>query len=172
MKKWLLAITALTMWSTASVSGQEPSPAPFVWNLVKDVAVDPTTYAPAIIMYGAMRLDWESSQVFFQRGYVEQNERYTASGVSNSAAIGQRAGHWRIARDSASVLSLSVVHNAAAHMIERGFTRRYPTHRKLFRVVGRIERIAVASYLSMALSGAHFRQWRKNEQLARQLGYK
>jgi circadian clock protein KaiC len=68
------------------------------------------------------------------------------------------------------VLQLSVVHNAATRIIERGLTRRYPTHRKLVRVAGRIERIAAASYLSMAFSAAHFRQWRRNEQLRRRRG--
>jgi hypothetical protein len=172
VRKWLVAIAALTIWSTASVWAQEPSPPPFVWNLVKDVVVDPTTYAPGVIMYGAMRLDWESSQVFFHQGYVEQNARYTVIGVGNSVAISQRAGNRRIAGDSVKGLQLSLLHNLTARLVERGLTRRYPTHRKLVRVAGRIERIAAASYLSIALSAVHFRQWRKNEQLARQLGYK
>ena len=35
----------------------------------------------------------------------------------------------------------------------------------------RIERMAAASYLSYVMSAMHFRQWRKNERLARQLGF-
>ena len=174
MSTHVVAVAALILWSTVSVSAQTPEApaAPFVLDIVKGVALDPTTYAPGLITYGAMRLDWNSSQVFFANGYVEQNAGYTVSGVSNSASIGQRAGNRRIAGDSARILQLSLVHNATERIIERGLLRRYPNHRKLVRVIGRIERIAVASYLSYFTSAAHFRQWRKNEQLARQLGFK
>jgi len=171
---WLVAVAALILWSTVSVSAQtqEPPATSFVREIVKGVALDPTTYAPGVITYGAMRLDWNSSQVFFRNGYVEENAGYTISGVSNSASISRRDGNRRIAGDSVRVLQASLVHNVTARIIERGLTGRYANHRKLIRVVGRIERIAAASYLSYVMSAVHFRQWRKNEQLARQLGFK
>jgi len=171
---WLVAVAALVLWSTVSVSAQtqEPPAAPFVMDIVKGVALDPTTYAPGVITYGAMRLDWDSSQVFFRNGYVEQNAGYTVSGVSNSASISRRAGNRRIAGDSVRVLQASLVHNVTARIIERGLKGRYPNRRKLIRVLGTIERIAAASYLSYVMSAVHFRQWRKNEQDARRLELK
>lgn len=169
-----VVVAAFMVLSTVSVSSyaQEPPAEPFVWGVIKDVALDPTTYAPALITYGAMRLDWNSSQVFFRNGYVEQNAGYTISGFSNTAPVGRGAGNRRIAGDSMSVLQVSLVHNATARIIERGLAGRYPTHRKLIRVAWRIERIAAASYLSYIKSAAHFRQWRKNDWMAQQLGIK
>lgn len=173
MKKWVVAVAALAMLSTGAVSAQitEPAEKPFVLDIIRSVALDPTTYAPGLITYGAMRLDWDSSQVFFRNGYVEQNAGYTISGISNTTSISRRAGNQRLARDSMTVLQVSLVHNAAERIIERGLARRYPTHRKLVRVAGRIERIVAGAYLSYAMSAMHFRQWRKNERLARQFGY-
>ena len=168
-----VAFAALTLLWTSSASAQDRPPASFASDIVKGVAFDPTTYAPAIVAYGATRLDWESSRVFFQLGFAEHNARYTVSGVGDSAAISHRAGNRRIATDSLAVLlKLSLVHNVTERAIERVLIRRYPNHQKFFRVVGLVERIVGASYLSIALSGKHVRQWQQNERLARQLGYK
>ena len=41
------------------------------------VAKDPTTYALPPIIYTAHRLDWDSSQKLFARGYVEANPGFT-----------------------------------------------------------------------------------------------
>jgi hypothetical protein len=174
MTYWITVLVAFAMWSAVPVSAQtsEPAAVPFVTDILKGVALDPTTYVPGLITYGAMRLDWESSQVFFRNGYVEQNAGYTVSGVGNTTSISQRAGNRRIAADSVRVLQMSLVHNATERIVERGLARRYPTHRKLVRIVGRIERIAAASYISYVMSAVHFRQWRKNEQLARQFGFR
>jgi hypothetical protein len=168
-----VAFAALTLLWTSSASAQDPPAASFVSDIVKRVVLDPTTYAPAIVAYGATRLDWESSQVFFQHGFVEHNARYTVSGVSDSVAISHRAGNLRIATDSLAILAqLSLAHNLTERIIERELIRRYPNHRKVFRIVGRVERIVGASYLSIALSSRHVRQWQENNRLARQLGYK
>ena len=87
--------------------------------------------------------------------------------------MSHRAGNRRIATDSLAILlQLSLAHNLTERVIERELTRRYPNHRKVFRVIGRVERIVGASYLSIALSARHVRQWQENERLARQLGYK
>lgn len=171
MRNRVAGLAVLAILSTVSVSAQEP-PAASLAHIVKNVVLDPTTYAPGMILYGAMRLDWESSQIFFRHGFVEHNTDYTVSGVADTAAIGRRTGNRRIAGDAARVLQLSLAHNVAARILEHELTRRYPTHRKLFRVVGRIERIAAASFLSTALSAAHVRQWRRNVRLARELGYR
>ena len=168
-----VAFAALTLLCAPPASAQDPPPASFVSDIVKGVLFDPTTYAPAMVSYGATRLDWESSQVFFHLGFVEHNARFTASAVSDSAAMSRGAGNRQIATDSLGILlRLSVAHNLTERVIERALVHRYPTHRKLLRAVGLVERIAVASYLSMALSERHIRQWQQNERLARQLGYK
>jgi hypothetical protein len=173
LRVFCVAFAALTLLWTASASAQDPPASSFVSDIVKGVVFDPTTYAPAIVTYGATRLDWESSQVFFQHGFVEHNARYTVSGVSDNVAISHRAGNLRIATDSLAVLlQLSLVHNVTERVIERVLIRRYPNHQKFFRVVGLVERIVGASYLSIALSAKHVRQWQENERLARQLGYK
>ncbi len=173
LRMFCVAFAALTLLCTPSPSAQDQPQSSFVPDIVKGVVFDPTTYAPAMVTYGATRLDWESSQVFFQLGFAEHNARYTVSGASDSAAISHRAGNRQIATDSLAVLlKLSLVHNVTERAIERVLIRRYPNHQKLFRIVGLVERIVGASYLSIALSGKHVRQWQENERLARQLGYK
>ena len=174
MKTCIVVLATIAAWLPGPLLAQvhEPAPGPFVTDILKGVALDPTTYAPGLITYGAMRLDWNSSQVFFRNGYVEQHAGYTISGVGNTASLTLRAGNRRIAADSVKVLQVSLVHNVAERIVERVLARRYPTHRKLLRIVGRIERVAAASYLSHVMSAVHFRQWRKNEQLARELGYR
>ena len=173
LRVFCVAFAALTLLWASSASAQDVPPSSLVSDIVRGVVFDPTTYAPAMVTYGATRLDWESSQVFFQLGFVEHNARYTVSGVSDSAAISHRAGNRRITTDSLAVLlKLSLVHNITERAIERVLIRRYPNHQKFFRVVGLVERIVGASYLSIALSAKHVRQWQENERLARQLGYK
>src|SRR5262249_33715572 len=56
-------------------------------SFVKDVTLDPTTYAPAIIAYDATVRDWNSSQPFFRNGFLEQNARFTVSGQANDTAV-------------------------------------------------------------------------------------
>lgn len=172
-RMFCVACAALTLLWTSSASAQDPPASSFVSHIVKGVVFDPTTYAPAIVTYGATRLDWESSQVLFQHGFFERNARYTVSGVRDGVAISHRAGNLRIATDSLAILlQVSLAHNLTERIIERELTQRYPNHRKVFRIVGRVERIVGASYLSIALSARHVRQWQENERLARQLGYK
>jgi hypothetical protein len=173
LRVFCISCTALTLLWTSFASAQDRPPSSFVSDVVKGVVFDPTTYAPAMVTYGATRLDWGSSQVFFQLGFAEHNARYTVSGVSDSAAVSRRAGNRRIAADSLGVLlKVSLVHNVTERVIERVLIRQYPNHQKLWRVVGLVERIVGASYLSIALSAKHVRQWQQNERLARQLGYK
>jgi hypothetical protein len=173
LRRFSLAFATLALAWTSPVAAQDRPPASFVSDVVKGVLFDPTTYAPAMLMYGSAHLDWESSQVFFQQGFTERNARYTISGVSNTAAMGRWAGNRQIATDSlGALLKLSVVHNTTERVIEGLLIRRYPNHQKILRAVGLAERIVGAAYLSMALSRRHIGQWQQNELLARQLGYK
>lgn len=143
-----------------------------VADLAKSVALDPTTYAPGIVSYESLRLDWNSSQVFFQHGVPEHNSKYTISGRPDDVPISYAAGNQRILHEALTVLQVSVVNNVSDRLIERVLIRQHPEHRRLFRTLGWAERIAVASYLAYQASYLHFRQWQINGQVASQLGYK
>jgi hypothetical protein len=171
----LLALALLPLLRTTPAIAQEqqppPQPSPVV-SILESTARDPASYAPALAKYGAMHLDWESSQIFFQHGFMERNPRYTISGLTNDVPVSYQAGRRRIALDSLKVLAHSVPPNLAERTIERALIRLFPTRRKTFTVAGRVGRALTATYLSYAVSAAHFRQWQRNEQLARKLGYK
>ena len=140
---------------------------PFAVELLRD----PTTYVPAGLLYTSMRLDWASSQPFFQNGFLEDNARYTVSGLPKDRPLTYGEGNTKILKDSLAVLPASFVNNALTHMIERRLSDRYPEHRKLWKTLSWVERVAFASYVSYRLSAPHFRQWQKNERLALQYGF-
>ena len=170
-------LAAILVASATSASAQEQSAdheerSSALLDTVKDVALDPTTYAPALFYYGTTQLDWNSSQVFFHHGMVEHNERFTVSGRPDDAAISYGAGNKQILIDALVVAQMSAANNVTNNVIERVLIARYPHRRKLFRVLGWIQRTGFASYWSYRLSEAHYRQWRHNERMARQLGFK
>jgi hypothetical protein len=132
---------------------------------------DPTTYAPAGMLYVSSQLDWNSSQAFFQRGDVEENPRYTVTGLPHDTPLSYGAGNQQLVADALSVASVSLVNNAIAHFTIDALALRNPEHRKLWKTIGWIERAAVASSLSYLLSVRHFEQWQQNERMAAQRGY-
>lgn len=154
-----------------SLARAQDKPRPFVWDIARSVLIDPTTYAPAVLSYEAQRLDWKTSQVFLDRGWVEQNPRFTVSGRPNDVAVSYEAGNQKIRREALVRLQQSITNNLAIGIGERVLIARYPEHRKLFRVLSWVERISVASYMSYLASAEHFRQASKNRQLARANGY-
>jgi hypothetical protein len=164
-------VVALALLVASSVSAQDQNHPSFVPDVVKKVILDPTTYASAIVAWEATRLDWRSSQIFFQNGSFEHNPRFTVSGRGDDTAIGYAAGNRQIVTDAIANMQLSLVNNVSERVMERLLTPRYPNHRSLLRTIGWIERSAMASYWSYRLSAAHFRQWQENERRARQLGY-
>ena len=141
-------------------------------SIFRGVAFDPTTFAPAITSYTAERLDWKSSQVFFQHGFLEHNPQFTVSGLPDDVPISYGAGKRVIARNSLEDLASSLVNNIATRIVERTLTQRHPRREKLIRTIGWIERISFAVSLASVQSANHFRQWRRNERLARELGYR
>ena len=167
----MVALMALLLLAVPSVSAQEQVPRSLVPDVLKQVLLDPTTYAPAIVAWSATRLDWQSSQVFFQNGWSEQNARFTVSGLSGDTAIDYHAGNRQILTDAFANLQLSLINNVSSRVTDGLLIRRYPSHRKLIRAVGWIERGVMASYLSYRLSADHFRQWQENGQRAQQFGY-
>ncbi len=165
-------VVALIMLAASSfVSAQDQDRPSLVPDLIRKVILDPTTYAPAIVAWEATRLDWRSSQIFFQHGALEHNPGFTISGRGDDIAIGYAAGNRQIFADAVANLQLSVVNNLSARVVERLLLPRYPHHRTLVRVLGWVERSAMASYWSYRQSAGHFRQWQENKQRARQLGY-
>jgi hypothetical protein len=166
-----LVLFALIVSPRALVA-QEPNQSSFVTDVVKRVVLDPTTYAPAIISYDAIRRDWESSQPFFAAGYVERNSRYTITGYPNDVALSYDAGNRRILMDAMANLQVSLINNISFAVFERALVDRHPEHRKLIRTLGWIERISVASFVSYRFSAEHYRQAAMNDQAARQYGLK
>jgi hypothetical protein len=144
---------------------------PLVWDIARSVLIDPTTYAPAALSYEAQRLDWKTSQVFLDRGWLEQNPRFTISGRPNDVAMSYKAGNQEIRSEALARLQWSVSNNVATGICERILIARYPEHRKLFHVLSWVERISVASYVSYLASIDHFRQASRNRQRAREYGY-
>ena len=153
--------------STALAQDQEkPSLAS---DLAKQTLLDPTTYGPALFTYTATMRDWNTSQPFFQQGYLEHNPRFTLSGRRDDIAIGYNEGRHRILMDAIGVLQISLVNNVTSRVIDRVLIENHPEHRTLFRTLGWIERIGFASYVSYRLSASHLRQAQLNEQRMSQL---
>jgi len=164
-------IAALIVLVASSAAAQDRSPRITVTDVVKRVVFDPTTYAPAIVTAEAMHLDWRSSQVFFQHGWVEHNAQFTVSGRPDDIAIGYTDGKRVIVKDAFMNLQVSLLNNVSERVFEGLLMTRYPHHRTLLRTVGWIERITMASYRTYSQSAGHFRQWQANERRAQQLGY-
>ena len=167
----VLVLACVLLWSAAA-SAQTKEPSPSVSAIIKTVARDPATYAPVALKYVAMRLDWESSQIFFRHGFVEHNARYTVSGLNDDVAVSHATGQRRLAMDSLRLFARTVPQNVAERATEALFIRRFPQHRKLFLVAGQAARIAGASYLAYSWSRPNLGQWHRNERLAAQMGYK
>ena len=162
----LLALAGILL--PQRVSAQEQSS--FFGDTVKQVFLDPTTYAPAAIAYDATMRDWNSSQPFFRYGYYERNERFTITGRPNDIPVSYDVGRNRILTDALMNLELSVVNNVTDRVFERMLMERYPEHRKLVKTLGWIERITFASAMSYYLSAAHYRQNADNVVRAQQMG--
>ena len=165
-------IAALILLVVSAATAQDRTPPVSVRDVIRNVALDPTTYAPAIVAWEAMRLDWRSSQVFFERGWIEQNPRFTVSGRAGDIAIPYAAGNRLIVKDAFANLRVPLVNNVSERVVERLLQTRYPNHRRLLRAAGWAERLTMASILSYRRSAEHFRQWKDNERRAQQLGFK
>ena len=142
----ILGSVLLTMVLCASSTAYAQENKENVGSLVKSVVLDPTTYAPAVLGYTSTRLDWDSSQIFFQRGFAEHNPEFTVSGRPDGVPLGYAAGNRKILNVSLVVLGTSAINNAGARLLERALIARHPEHRRLFHVLGWAERVTVASY--------------------------
>jgi hypothetical protein len=155
--------------SNATAQDQEPS---FLGTLLKQVTLDPTTYAPAVIAYDATLRDWKTSQPFFNHGFMEHNSRFTISGRANDVPVTYGEGQKRILADAATNLGMSALNNFTGRVFERVLLERYPEHRKIVKVASWVERISFGVYMSYVLSKDHYRQAALNATRAQQLGYR
>ena len=169
--KRLLLLAMMILTPTIASAQAEPD-SNFLWDVTKAVVFDPTTYAPATLSYTSMKMDWDSSQTLFRNGWVEQNRRFTLSGRPNDVPVSFAEGNNRIRHMALMHLQESLVNNVAANVFERVLAEKYPQHRKLFKVLSWVERVAFASYVSYVASASHFKQTERNRQLALQYGYR
>ena len=170
IERWFFLVVLILAPTLASAQSENDSS--FFWDVTKSVVLDPTTYAPATIAYTSLKIDWDSSQVLFRNGWVEQNHRFTVTGRPNSKPISFDDGNRKIRQMALLHLQESVINNVAANVFERVLSSKYPEHRKLFKTLSWIERIAFSSYVSYLASANHFRQARRNRELAVQYGYR
>lgn len=166
----LLCVAMCLVVAVGSATAQEQPDRSLFAEVARGVVLDPTTYAPAILGYTSTLRDWDSSQPFFERGYVEHNARFTISGRPDDVAISYGAGRRQILKDAVGILEVSLVNNATSRVIDQVLIRRYPEHRKAWRVLGWVQRVGFASYMSYRMSASHFRQAQLNEQRASQMG--
>jgi hypothetical protein len=170
LKSWV--ILAIVILAPCAASAQSDTDSSMFWDVTKSVIFDPTTYAPATLSYTSMKMDWESSQVLFRHGWVEQNHRFTLTGRANDKPISFGDGNKKIRQMALLHLQESVINNVAANVFERLLAEKYPQHRKLFKTLSWVERIAFSSYVSYLASSNHFKQAERNRQLAVQYGYR
>jgi hypothetical protein len=170
---WItIFVVSLFCFGPRVASAQGEGRPNIVLDIAKSVLFDPTTYAPAALSYTSERMDWNSSQPLFKAGFVEHNPLYTVSGRPDGTPISYDAGNHQIRREALAHLQESVVNNLSAQIFERTLTRKYPEHRKLFKVLSWAERISFSAYVGYLASADHFRQVQRNGDLAREYGIK
>jgi hypothetical protein len=167
---WIFLFVFAVVFTPNVVSAQESGRSNVAVDLAKAVLLDPTTYAPATLSYASQRMDWKTSQVLFNAGWLEHNARFTVSGRPDSAPISFEAGNSQIRRDALAHLQESMVNNLSTQIFERVLAQKYPEHRKLLKALGWVERISFSSYVSYLASVDHFKQVQKNQEMARAYG--
>jgi len=167
----IVAIVLAVLIPVAAAGQAQETSGPVVWDVARDVLLDPTTYAPAVISYKAIHWDWETSQALFAHGWVEANPQFTISGGPNDTPVTYVAGRRIIRRTALTILQFSALNNAAAGIGARVLETRYPSHKKLIRTLSWIERIGFASFVTYRNSADHIRQARTNRRLAKEHGY-
>ena len=163
-------ILALVLANARFVSAQDEKRSSAFADVVKGVVFDPTTYAPAVIGYHSTMKDWNTSQPFFQNGFVEHNQRFTVTGRPDDTALSYVVGKNQILKDALTTFSVTAAQNATSRIVERALLQRYPEHRKAVKTIGWIQRISLASLMSYHLSASHYRQADINAQRAGELG--
>src|SRR5688572_15871656 len=97
MRAWRVAVVVTLALGLAPASAlAQAEQRPFAWDVARAALIDPTTYAPALISYHAIRQDWKTSQILFANGWLEQNPRFTLSGRVNDVPVSYHEGTKRI----------------------------------------------------------------------------
>jgi hypothetical protein len=167
---WIFALVVSMFLAPSVWAQQDERHSNVVVDLTKAVLFDPTTYAPAALSYTSQRMDWKTSQVLFNAGWLEHNSRYTVSGRPDDKPLSFEAGNRQIRRDALAHLQESVVNNLSTQIFERALSQKYPQHRKLFKTLSWVERISFSSYVGYLSSVDHFRQVQRNQEMAREFG--
>jgi hypothetical protein len=167
---FFIFVLSIACFAPCAALAQTEDKPNIVLDMAKSVLFDPTTYAPAALSYTSQRMDWNSSQVLFNAGWMEHNHRYTLSGRPDDKPLGYEAGMGQIRRDALAYLQESVVNNLSAQIFERTLAQKYPQHRKLFKTLSWVERISFSAYVGYLGSAEHFRQVQKNQEMARRYG--
>ena len=118
------------LFGPVSAGAQTENARPFAWDVARAVLIDPTTYAPALIVNEAMRQDWKTSQVLFAHGWVEQNRDFTLSGLANDVPVPYHEGTRRIRRAGAHGPGVSVVNNLGMPAWSACLSRATPNARR------------------------------------------
>lgn len=166
----LVMIATLILTSAQFAFAQDEKRSSAFVDVVKGVIFDPTTYGPALIGYHATMKDWNTSQLFFQNGFVEHNARFTVTGRPDDTASSYTVGRNQVFKDAVAVFGVTAAQNATSRIVERALLHRYPEHRKIVKTIGWIQRISVASLMSYQLSAGHYRQAQVNAQRTAELG--
>ena len=167
---WIFLFVLAVVLIPNVVTAQESGRSNMALDLTKAVLFDPTTYAPATLSYTSQRMDWKTSQVLFNAGWLEHNPRFTVSGRPDGAPISFEAGNKQIRQDAFAHLQESLVNNLSTQIFERVLADKHPEHRRLFKTLGWIERISFSSYVGYLASVDHFKQVQRNQDMARAYG--
>lgn len=167
----LVLMFAISLFMPVSANAQDDNAYGLAKSVAKDVVSDPTTYVPFGIALAGTKLDWDSSQIFFEHGFIESNPQFTISGLPNDIPLSHADGNRRVITTSLPALYQSAGNNLTIGIGERLLIRKYPEYRKLIKTIGWIERIAVNGYVAYFQSVNNWKQWQKNKDTARQLGW-
>lgn len=142
----------------------------FIKDTVKDVALDPTTYIPAGLLWTSIKGDWNTSQPLFTYGYVETNPLFTINGQPFSQPISFADGNRKIAMFTLwEGLGVSMLANTGIRLGEHILINRHPEKKSLVHSAGWATRIGFAVFRGYVLSHQHFKQWQTNKRLAIEL---
>jgi hypothetical protein len=167
---WIFLFVLAVVFTPRVVIAQESGRPNVAVDLAKAVLLDPTTYTPATLSYTSQRMDWKTSQVLFNAGWLEHNARFTMSGRPDSTPISFEDGNRQIRRDALAHLQESMVNNLSTQIFERVLAEKHPDHRKLLKALGWMERISFSSYVGYMASVDHFKQVQRNQDMARAYG--
>jgi hypothetical protein len=162
VKIFVSILVFLAMLGLRPANAEEPITPGFVIGKYISTLKSPITLAPAIADIISNEGDWYTSQRYFRAGIWETNEGFTVDGKSPGQPISFGQGNWIIAGHGLKTLGISVFNSGSADLVADFLSRRYPIHKKFWRRVALVEKIAYSSYLGYQSSASHWKQWGTN----------